>query len=619
MASPIQVTAGGVRWEVAPECGDRLIGPDGLRLEEWLQSGQAQVIKTGAQRVVYRVALPGLSFYVKHNRLADLRAWLRQLVRPAKARIEYLRALAVAARRVPTVVPLALGERRSGVGPSDSFLITRSLDGAEPLNTFIDRELRALPPRRQARVRHRLARELGKLIARMHDAGIVHNDLHPGNLLIRLDADDRPALYLIDLHAVHLRRPLGWRASRENLILFNRWCVLRTGRADRLRFWRTYCRAREGAGWWNGGAAGSEQWAVGSKVAAGADAKASSANPEPASPSLPTFHRPLPTDEFALDLERRTWLSNYRFWRNRDQRCLVTNRYYRQVASPAAAGYAVSDLDPAVSRDLLADPDAPFTRPGVKLVKDSRSSTVAEFQVTVNGVTQAVIYKRFRLTQRSDPWLAWLRRPPVLRSWVYGHGLRERCLPTPRPLAVLYRGRFGMAREGYLLMEKIPDAQNLHEFLAMLAGLPADQRRSMLRQLIDQVARLVRQLHQCQLSHRDLKAANVLVTRGRPSAEARSRSAYVPAVPLDVWLIDLVGVVRYRKLRMRRKVQNLARLHASFCRESLLTRTDKLRFLRVYLLWALFGRQDWKDWWQRVQQATEAKISRNTRTGRPLS
>ena len=40
-------------------------------------------------------------------------------------------------------------------------------------------------------------------------------------------------------------------------------------------------------------------------------------------------------------------------------------------------------------------------------------------------------------------------------------------------------------------------------------------------------------------------------------------------------------------------MQNLARLHASFCQGSLLTRSDKLRFLRSYLQWGLRGKSGW--------------------------
>jgi hypothetical protein len=65
-------------------------------------------------------------------------------------------------------------------------------------------------------------------------------------------------------------------------------------------------------------------------------------------------------------------------------------------------------------------------------------------------------------------------------------------------------------------------------------------------------------------------------------------------------------------------VQNLARLHASFHRLPGVSRTDKLRFLRVYLAWGLRGRLGWKRWWAQVEAATRAKVARNLRNGRPL-
>ena len=65
------------------------------RLDEWRGTGRVRVVKQGPHRTVYRVTLDGLSFFVKHNRLHDLRAWVRQLVRPSKARTEYEHALAI--------------------------------------------------------------------------------------------------------------------------------------------------------------------------------------------------------------------------------------------------------------------------------------------------------------------------------------------------------------------------------------------------------------------------------------------------------------------------------------------------------------------------------------------
>jgi tRNA A-37 threonylcarbamoyl transferase component Bud32 len=562
---------------VRPEFRDQLFGPAGLRLDDWLRAGQAHVVKQGPHRTIYRVVLPGLGFYFKHYRVMDTRSWMRQRLRPAKARTEHDRAVDVAARGVPTVVPLGWGE--SCAGPGDTFLLTRALENVEPLSAFIETTLPGLARRRQARLRQDLALALGRFLARVHQAGVCHRDLHAGNLLVGLEPGDQLRLYLIDLHAVRLGRPLGGRASRENLVIFNRWFILRSGRADRLRFWRAYHAERVGMG-----------PGVGAVLASAAD--------------------PASRKALAAELEERTQASNLRFWRNRDRRCLVSNRYYQTVRSAAAAGCAVRDLDAGTLAGLLADPDEPFRRPGVVVLKDSTNSTVVEFDVPGAAGPCRVVYKRFRVTAWSDPLAALVRRAPALRSWVHGHGLRERCLPTARPLAVLHRRRVGLFFEGYLLAEKIPAAVDLQRWVADLGPLNAAERRAVLRGRIDQVARLVRTLHGCQLSHRDLKAANLLVQGTGPKA--------APGELGRVWLIDLVGVHRHRTLPRARRVQNLARLHASFHRHPALTRTDKLRFLRTYLHWGLAGRGGWKGWWHDVERATGVKIARNRRSGRPL-
>jgi tRNA A-37 threonylcarbamoyl transferase component Bud32 len=425
----------------------------------------------------------------------------------------------------------------------------------------------------------------------MHDAGIVHHDLHAANLLIGLTADDQPYLHVIDLHDVGLGASLDWSTSRSNLVILNRWFVLRVSRTDRARFWRAYCDHR-------------------------------------ITPCLPgsSLHDPSKRPGLiARDLERRTWWSNWRFWQSRDRRCLVTNRYYRHVHAGSAAGYAVADLDAAALRTLLADPDAPFRKPGAVLLKDSRTSTVAELDLPVGGIVRRVIYKRFRVTAWSDPWAALLRPTAALRSWIHGHGLRERCLPTPRPLAMFHRRCFGLAYEGYLITEKIAGAHNLQRFVAELQGLSPSERRAALRCHIDQVACLVRDLHQRHLSHRDLKAANILVqtnglTGGRQEKQGLASWAFSPSSLYSrLCLIDLVGLTCRRKLSRPRRVQNLARLHASFYHHPLISRTDKLRFLRVYLQWGLFGRSTWKRWWREVEQATRLKVIRNLRNGRALA
>src|SRR5262249_42053533 len=94
--SSVEVSVGGFRWWLAPHLKHLLLGPTGLKLAEWLQAGQARVVKKGPHRIVYRVDLPELHFYVKRNLVADRSCWVRQLIRPSKAHMEYQRARGVA-------------------------------------------------------------------------------------------------------------------------------------------------------------------------------------------------------------------------------------------------------------------------------------------------------------------------------------------------------------------------------------------------------------------------------------------------------------------------------------------------------------------------------------------
>jgi hypothetical protein len=584
-----------VRWSVAPALDTALFKPDGLPLDQWLESGQATVVKQGPHRIVFRVALgDGRVIYVKHNLLPDFRTFLRQLVRPSKARIEFDRAIAVAARGVPTIAPLALGERQAFLGACDSVLVTRGLDDTQTLNSFLATTLVPMPPARHARVRQRLAAALGRFVAHLHNAGVRHDDLHAANILVKLTEDDQPQLYLIDLNAVRVGPRLDWAAGRDNLVLFTRWFVPRVGRADRLRCWRAYYRER-GLGDWPRGCRGDRK-------------------------------------HFALarEVEERTLASTLAFLKKRDARCFGQNRYFRRLRRPGLIGHAVADFNAAVLAQLLHDPDALFRQPGVRLLKDSRNSTVAEFECVCDGVPRRLILKRFGVTDWSDPWASLLRPSSALRSWLFGHGFRERCLPTARPLVVLHRVRGGMFREGYLLAEKIEHAVDLHVFAAQLSELSAERARPRLRLALEAVARTIRNLHRCQLSHRDLKATNVFIAVDLDSLQSPFLpvDAVPPTVPIPnllplpaspVWILDLAGVRLHARLSRARRVQNLTRLHASFYRSRYLTRTDKLRFLRCYLLWNLVGRGAWKGWWKAIDRATARKVARNIRRGRRLT
>lgn len=530
-------------WHISP-VGMSLFGPRGPQLAEWIANGTAVVVKANPARTVYRVTLPTDTIFVKHCRITGPRAWGRELIRPPKARLEFDNAVSLRMRGVPAIEPLAWGSGTS-LWPGESFLITRGQQGV-PFLDYLERELPALPPAEQAAIARQLTVSLAEFFARLHDAGVAHPDPHPGNLLLELPPYRIPRFTLLDLHDVRVGRPLSWPRSRENLVLFNRFFQLQATRTERARFWHQYRRSRA---------------------------------------SLPILSDEALRQQ-AKELERRTHTSNVHLWAKREGRWLGSNRSIQRVKRSDVRGLAVRDIPEHVIRSLLEKPDAVFDRPDTHIHKNSKTSTVGSFLIPMQTGTLPVILKRVNVRAWHEPLKNLFRKSAVVRSWVNGHTLRDRGLPTPRPLAVFHRYRNGLPTEGYLLTELVPNA----------TPVDAIERTEALR-----LARVLRLMHDRGISHRDLKAANILLANGREPV-----------------LIDLVGARTLASVSVHRRAKELARLNSSFLSNAAVTRTERLRFLRAYLAAGHAIGVGWKSWWKLVSRATAEKVARNRRSGRVL-
>lgn len=365
-------------------------------------------------------------------------------------------------------------------------------------------------------------------------------------------------LYLIDLHLVQVGPPLDARASLANLVVLDRWFALRASRWQRLRAWKAYQAAR---------------------------------------PEIPLDPR---------QLAAATAASLRRFVRELDQRCRGKGRHFARIPG----GLRVSSLAPEVVTELQQQADALLDAPDAAVLKRSASSTVIEIERPLQGKPTPLILKRVDATRWTDSLTRWFRADAATRSWRMGHALTLRGLPSPRCLAVWHVGA-----TGYLLQEKVPQPRPLKRYLAELPADAVRRKRDMLRQ----VGRLVRQLHEWGIRHRDLKAANLLVSPARATLGPRGLEAARLDGGEHLWLVDLVGASIRQRVTPERRQRDLARLAASFVNEPGLSRTDRLRVLMSYRNQAFCGRGDWKAWWRRIQTLVWAKQQRNQRLGRTLS
>ena len=227
-----------------------------------------------------------------------------------------------------------------------------------------------------------------------------------------------------------------------------------------------------------------------------------------------------------------------------------------------------------------------------------------------------MVIKKIPTVKPSEFWFGWLVRPRAWRAWNASGHLMARGVPTPEPLAYIAKGNpgvsSGMARlspaSTYTILERPEGMTSLAEHMEQkLVQLSPTACYNALRHSVEATARVARVMHEHSISHRDMKAANILV-RPRPDGSWQ-----------EMQLIDLVGAELVHPLPYSMKVKNLARLTLSFYSHGLLRKTLALRFLRSYLPLAYLPRDAWKELWRDIQAEVDRKIQKNKRSGRPLS
>lgn len=185
----IQRENDGVRWELQPDFAPLL---------ESLLKSRGEIVKESPVKSVTRHEVGGKVFYIKrylHHAVA-LRP-LKYLFKATQARQEWDLAQQLEARNIPIVRHVALGERRSWRGVQESILVTEGFDGVEAA------QVPDLDPS-----------VVLEFVNRMHARGVVQDDLHLANLLVKRSPFE---LRLVDLHGTRVCESISPDERERNL------------------------------------------------------------------------------------------------------------------------------------------------------------------------------------------------------------------------------------------------------------------------------------------------------------------------------------------------------------------------------------------------------------------
>ena len=554
---------------------DALLGPDGLRLEEWRAEGTAD---DRQDRPAPR-RLPGRAARGRrlHQALTSCPIVGRSSANGSAAARGATRASAprcLAAIGVPTIyadrpgraaeaqVPLRELPGHARRSPTRSRSTSSSSSGC-----------RSGPSRRRSRVRQRWPTALGVMTARLHDAGIHHIDFHPGNILVRFDPDDEPRAGDDRPRRASVAARLGpGTTAQQNLALL----TITSGCA-----------------------------------AAGPIA------PRSSEPTCAIDRgRSRDARRFARGIEDPTRAWAERLWRRWGRRCRSTNKYFQAIRGRRRLGGGLARARLRRRSAAAGRSRRPVPSPGSTLAQGLADHDRRRDDHAVPGQAAPVIYKRFNRKKWLDPLLNLFRPSRAWRSWQAGQHLASRGIPTPQNLAFLAPA--ATARRPVL---PVPAARDL-------PGRPSRRspsspwrttstrscrrstrraRRERIRRLTLALARTLRTLHERSLSHRDLKASNILIQdrrdRRRGSAQPDRpgrRPAHAPAA---------AGGDGSRTWHAWHQPGRRPRPHAD----------RRPAVPPLYLPWGLSPLNDWKPFWRAIERAMRAKRQRNQRRGRPLS
>ncbi len=539
------------RWHCRESWAQVLLGPKGLRLDEWLGDGHVEVVKHGPHRSVYRVCVGPREFFVKHFRCCTIWDRARHWFRRSPARREWLKAESIAQLGINTIRPAAWQEQK-GRGPvGDSFLVTAAISNGCSLDEYQRRYLPLLPPNERRSVGRRLLTELARFMGRIHQAGIRHNDFHPGNVVVLLE-EDRPLVdrgrgcyqfHLIDVGGVRFTKALTWSATRTALVVLNAAWGRRISRTDRHRFWKAYLAVR------------------------------------------PELKVP-PLSQVIQQLEKLT--ERYRRLRLRrlDRRTLRTSHDFVALRTPSGRSHGVSEMPVDTLRKISTSPETLLWENMHRPVKLDRGSVIVEADLRLGEDTVHVAYKRYRARKWWKQLLAPFRPARAVQSWQRGHALQLRGIPAARPVVAVDRRRPWYRCESYLAVQWIEGSENLHLYLWRMAEKPTQVRMRQANRCAESIGRLLGRMHAQRVLHGDLKGSNLLV------ADRNGR--------IESYLVDVDDVCLNAETSRANRVADVARLAASLEAHPWVSRTVRVRFLRAYLKAAGQKSTEWKWLWQAI-------------------
>lgn len=461
----------------------------------------AHVIKENMVRLSIVIPLKGNGeIFVKRYKMKGWGDTLKYLFFPSKANREWKTIQLFRRYHLPTVTPIAKGEKRQRYLLKDSLLITQNIPDCHTLKEF-SLTIRRQSLRETLKKKCEIINAVAQQIRMTHEKGFFYRDLHAGNILIKDEPGDRFSLFFVDLHKVwHLKRlPLFMRirdlAQLQNS-LYSTW-------SDRMRFLKAYLQDGD--------------------------------------PPLMTM---------AMWIKRYAERLKCSHLKSRTKRCLTTSSEFIAQRGFKRSFYFKRKYGEDFYHAINKEYQEAKEKGRIQFLKEHHKSSVSLLTVPWKGGHLKVCLKEFKYPTFFYALRHSLTKSRALKSWIGAHGLRVRGFLTPEPLALFQERRGGILYSSLFVFEYLDEVSELNDYiLKNFDTTVSSERRLKKWRFVEHLSQEIRKLHECGIYQPDLKSNNILVKEKNNGWQ--------------FFFIDLDRIRFKKRLSYDEKVKNLAQINAS--------------------------------------------------------
>jgi serine/threonine protein kinase len=160
---------------------------------------------------------------------------LKENFRTSKGLRAWIAGNGLKIRNVPCLGVLAYVEKKSGLGIEESFLLMEASEKGQEMDRYLFKGFQT------AQMKRLFVRTFAQWLSRLHQKEIFHRDMKACNILVSEEGGDW-RFELLDLEDVRLDQKVVGKGVFRTLLQLNTSIPKGITHADRMRFYKEYCR-----------------------------------------------------------------------------------------------------------------------------------------------------------------------------------------------------------------------------------------------------------------------------------------------------------------------------------------------------------------------------------------